>query len=381
MTNVVFKRGEVCVLRKGIYGLRTSPLRFFWHLNKFLLSERYGLVQCLSDPCLYRHKTKDPWLALYVDDALLKGESGAVAELEGLLNEDFKCRSYGEPKSFLGMDIDCDHKADTIHISQRTYIRNLVDRFGPMPAKLTLSPMDSEQVLTRPCDGSKPCDATEYRQLVGCLVYASVLTSGDIAHSVCMLSEYVHAPTERRTSQARRTLAWLASTPDYGPAYGKSSVLSGWCDADFCGGLDTRRSCSGQILFLNGGPICLWSRTKTKKTLFELCCVPQKASPPSHKKQVRLLTKSKSRMRTMRCHRQAGSRGGPYCPFFVVVLQYHAGLLQGLHSRGNSSVRHCGQIHRRPIGSKNTRTSAFVRGGLFATQQERSGEANPRTTN
>ena len=56
-------------------------------------------------------------------------------------------------------------------------------------------------------------------------------------------------------SQARRTLAWLASTPDYGPTYGKSSVLSGWCDADFCGDLDTRRSCSGRVFFLNGGPI------------------------------------------------------------------------------------------------------------------------------
>ena len=116
---------------------------------------------------MYRHKSKDVWLALYIDDALIKGESGAVAEFEALLNEDFKCHSYGEPKSFLGMDIDCDHKPGIIHISQRTYIQNLVDRFGPMPAKLTLSPMDSEQVLTRSCDGSKPCGATEYRQLVG----------------------------------------------------------------------------------------------------------------------------------------------------------------------------------------------------------------------
>ena len=71
-----------------------------------------------------------------------------VAELKGLLKEDFKCRSYGEPKAFLGMDIDHDHKAGTIHISQHTYIRNLVDWFSPMPTKLTLSLMDSEQVLT-----------------------------------------------------------------------------------------------------------------------------------------------------------------------------------------------------------------------------------------
>ena len=125
----------------------------------------------MSDPCLYRHKSKDVWLALYVDDALLKGESTAVAELKALLNEDFKCRSYGEPKSFLGMDVDRGHKAGTIHISQRTYIRDLVDGFGPMPQKLTLSPMDSEQILTRSCDGSKPCDVAEYRQLVGCLMY------------------------------------------------------------------------------------------------------------------------------------------------------------------------------------------------------------------
>ena len=55
-------------------------------------------------------------------------------------------------------------------------------------------------------------------------MYASVLTRDDIAHSVCMLSKYMHAPTERHMSQARRTLAWLASTPDYGLTYGKSAV-------------------------------------------------------------------------------------------------------------------------------------------------------------
>ena len=67
------KNGEVCVLRKGIYGLQALPLRFFRHLNKFLLSEHYGLIQCPSDPCLYQHKTKELWLALYIDDALIKG--------------------------------------------------------------------------------------------------------------------------------------------------------------------------------------------------------------------------------------------------------------------------------------------------------------------
>jgi hypothetical protein len=56
-------------------------------------------------------------------------------------------------------------------------------------------------------------------------MYASVLTRGDIAHSVCMLSKYMHAPTEWHMSQARRTLAWLASTPDYGPTYCMASRL------------------------------------------------------------------------------------------------------------------------------------------------------------
>ena len=97
-------------------------------------------------------------------------------------------------------------------------------------------------------------------------MYASVLTRGDIAHSVCMLSKYMHAPTERHMSQARRTLAWLACTPDYGPTYGKSSVLSGWCDADFCGDLDTRRSCSGRVFFLNGGPISWQSKMQSCTT-------------------------------------------------------------------------------------------------------------------
>ena len=78
-----------------------------------------------------------------------------------------------------------------------------------------------------------------------------------------MASKYLHVPNDRHMSLACRTLAWLASTADYGPTYGKSSVLSGWCDADFCGDLDTSRSCSGRVFFLNGGPISWQSKMQS----------------------------------------------------------------------------------------------------------------------
>ena len=44
---------------------------------------------------------------------------------------------------------------------------------------------------------------------------------------------------------------------------GEGNTLSGWVDADFAADLDTRRSHTGYLLILNGGPVS-WKSTKQK---------------------------------------------------------------------------------------------------------------------
>ena len=58
---------------------------------------------------------------------------------------------------------------------------------------------------------------------------------------------------------AKGVLRYLAGTIQTGISYGHVvAPLVGYCDADFAGDLDTRRSTTGYVFVLNGGAISCW---------------------------------------------------------------------------------------------------------------------------
>ena len=111
-------------------------------------------------------------------------------------------------------------------------------------------------LLNRATVRTQLCNAEDYRSLVGSLQYAANVCRCDIGFAVHRLSRFLSAPTVAHLAQARRTLAYLRDTPTYGPTFGNDpSNLAGWCDADFGGCLDTRRSTTGYLYMFAGGPI------------------------------------------------------------------------------------------------------------------------------
>ena len=68
-------------------------------------------------------------------------------------------------------------------------------------------------------------------------------------------------PTTVHWGAALGVLRYLAGTADHGVFFGEDKVhcgLAGYCDADYAGDLDTRRSPSGYVFVLSGGAIS-WS--------------------------------------------------------------------------------------------------------------------------
>jgi hypothetical protein len=252
------EQGKVLELRRSIYGLRQSPKNFNRHLHNFLVSDKVGFEACPSDPALYKRKSAlgSVYACIWVDDILAGGDAAAVADFQAKLEAEFEIRDYGEPKVFLGFDISRNHAHGTIHCDQRTYIRNMCERFPDLPSELIPTPLDAGTLLTESCNGSQLCNAEDYRSLVGSLQYAANVCRCDIGFSVHRLSRFLSAPTVAHLAQARRTLAYLRDTPTYGPTFGNDpSNLAGWCDADFGGCLDTRRSTTGYLYMFAGGPI------------------------------------------------------------------------------------------------------------------------------
>jgi ribonuclease HI len=69
-------------------------------------------------------------------------------------------------------------------------------------------------------------------------------------------------PTTAHWAVAKGVLRYLAGTKDYGITYGGIGQIKviGYCDADYAGDIDTRRSTTGYVFTIGGGAVSWSSR-------------------------------------------------------------------------------------------------------------------------
>jgi hypothetical protein len=66
-------------------------------------------------------------------------------------------------------------------------------------------------------------------------------------------------PTSAHWTVALGVLRYVSTTSSYGITYGSDSIgIVGYCDADYAGDIDTRRSTTGYLFMMGGGAIS-WS--------------------------------------------------------------------------------------------------------------------------
>jgi hypothetical protein len=256
--------GTVGRLHRALYGLRQAPRMWHARMEKELLL--HGFTKSASDPGLYLQHNKDHtvYALVWVDDVLLASrELEAAKKVAAALSEAFKVHVIGEPEKFLGMKIDRDREAGTIKLSQGKYIKDMVTKYGMTDAKPKSVPLPPNTKLTRQ-DDSELLDTTKYgySELVGSLLYASVCTRPDISQSVGALAKFMSKPTVNHYAAAKSVLRYLASTPEFGITYGGGGRqgLTAYCDADYAGDLDSRKSTTAYVFILNGGVISWSSR-------------------------------------------------------------------------------------------------------------------------
>lgn len=124
--------------------------------------------------------------------------------------------------------------------------------------KPTTTPVDTKQKLTAD-DGELMEDATFYRSITGALHYLT-LTRPDIAYAVNQACLYMHSPRQAHWNLVKRILRYLRGMIDNGLVISASSAtdLKAYCDADWGGCPDTRRSTSGYCVYL-GDSLISWS--------------------------------------------------------------------------------------------------------------------------
>ena len=251
--------GLVCRLHKAIYGLKQAPRAWFTRLSCFLLD--LGFVASLVDTSLfiYSHGQVHLYMLVYVDDIILTGtHPSLIAAIIGKLQQEFPLKDLGPLHYFLGIQVT--RHNHSIHLCQQKYISELLVKAHMDEAKPAKTPCSSGSKLSRH-DGEPLSDPTPYRQLVGALQYCT-LTRPEIAYSVNQLCQHLHNPSTTHWTAAKRVLRYLTGSSDHGLQYTKSQLqLNAFCDSDWAGCLDDRRSTTGFAIFL-GDCLISWSAKK-----------------------------------------------------------------------------------------------------------------------
>jgi hypothetical protein len=253
--------GTGCRLHKALYGLKQAPRA--WHSKLQSVLESLGFVPSDADPSLWvLHRLDGPvYVLVYVDDLLVAGKLlGAVEAVKASLMSAFDARDLGDAAYFIGMEIVRDRAASSLKLVQRKYAAEVVSRFGLSDAKVAGVPLSTSVKLSR--EGDQPLDLNvfPYRELVGSLMYLAVCTRPDISQAVGALARYMSAPCKQHWVAAKALLRYVRGSIEFGICFASSEGLQGYCDADYAGDIDTRRSTTGFVFILGGGAVSWSSR-------------------------------------------------------------------------------------------------------------------------
>jgi hypothetical protein len=253
---------HVCKLHKSLYGLKQAPRAWFMRLSQALLD--LGFESSVVDVSLFHFHCSSVTIIvlIYVDDILVTSNScPAISHLICRLQCEFAVKDLGHLSYFLG--IQATRGSQDLFLSQTKYITDLLHRTKMEGSKLAPTPCASGGKLSR-FAGNPLDDPTVYRYIVGALQYCT-LTRPDIAYSVNQLCQFLHVPTTVHLTAAKRVLHYLKGTFTFGLHYTKGSLnLNGYCDSDWAGSLDDRKSTTGYYIYL--GP-CLISWATKKQAV------------------------------------------------------------------------------------------------------------------
>ncbi|XP_024028552.1 uncharacterized protein LOC112093746 [Morus notabilis] len=199
----------VCKLNKSIYGLKQASRQ--WNSKFACALIQFGFVQSKSDYSLF---------------------------------------VMGAARSTAG-----------IALSQRHYALQLLEDSGFLACKPATVPMDAK-VLLGADEGVLLSDASQYRRLIGRLLYLTI-TRPDITFAVHKLSQFLVKPRVPHLQAVHHLLRYIKASPGQGLFYSAALPiqLKAFSDSDWGSCPDSRKSVTGFCVFV-GDSLVSWKSKK-----------------------------------------------------------------------------------------------------------------------
>ncbi|XRB14096.1 retrovirus-related Pol polyprotein [Pseudoscourfieldia marina] len=262
---------KICRLLKSLYGLKQAGRNWYLDLKDYLVE--LGFKPGEVDIGMYSAAVgteNEIWILVYVDDIIFASKNEQTKDiLAGHLRKKYRITEPAQLTWALGMKIS--FAADGIILTQDLYMSKILERFGfTSAAKSATTPLAHGTTLTRADE--EDAEARHLaQQFVGAILYAAVISRPDLSSTVRAMSHVMSKPPSNFEACKKHVLRYLSGTINRGIKYNTNSnvplKLIGYCDASWGDNHENRRSTSGYIFFLNGGPISWASYLQTTVAL------------------------------------------------------------------------------------------------------------------
>jgi hypothetical protein len=285
------QQNQLWKLNKALYGLKNAPLIFYQTMSNVLYKS--GFKSSFIDPCIIYNSELRIYIAMYVDDLLIFGSSKEnIEKTKNILRKSFEMKDLGAPKIFLGMTIKRYNKnhvklsmEDTIEKLEKDYQIKVKQRIINTPLEKGFNAKDENSPILENEQHS------EFRRIIGSLLYITNTVRLDIAYPVSLLSSYLVTPRICHLNAAYRIIHYLIQTRKKGLNYtnelklqiptkdyrlldtNKKAIIQDYpkrgeylvstvTDASFANE-ENRHSQSGSITYLNNNIITWMSKKQT----------------------------------------------------------------------------------------------------------------------
>ena len=256
---------------KTIYGMKQSGMSFWIQLLKCM--RHMGFSRSNSDPALYYKWTEkglNVWIS-WVDDLLTIGPKEDVIKNKEELMKRFECDDIGKLNEYVGCKIDINEEERCMKITQPVLLQSYEDEFDLMNKEFK-TPAEAKQVLVKASDDSKlgPDEQFKFRSGIGKLLHMMRWSRPEIWNSVRECSRHLGNCSRGHTKAMKRIMKYCTLTPKRGWRLkpkrswnGKDKtflfIILGRPDASYGSCIDTRRSTTGIVVFLEGTPVVVKS--------------------------------------------------------------------------------------------------------------------------
>ena len=249
-----YGRRLVWLVKKSLYGGRNSGRNWYKLLRKTLLD--MGFSQAYCEPCVFVRLSDKGMLIVgaYVDDLVtLYSDEQEMRDLYTKIKEQFEFTPQEPLVDICGIEIKEDPSyiimSLTVYIEKMAKLYLSPDEIGAKvrtPADQDL-PELVEKALEQLASDVDPVVLTEFRKVVGALLYATITVRPDASYAVGMLSRAMNKPTVALLTAAKRVVQYLYHTRELGLYYSRKGdfKLEGLSDSDW----QVRCSTSGYVFF------------------------------------------------------------------------------------------------------------------------------------